>query len=122
MVSQEASARRMRYIVLIYAVFILLFDFWSNGSQAWNVVYFTVQYVFAGSVALSMLLSGRYYRVLYLLVAAFFYMMAILELSMLRFDPPDYFFKITDTQPLLSCGIIFVMLAILLILLKKYIK
>ena len=112
----------MRYIILIYAVFILMFDFFGGSSQAWNVAYFAVQYVFAGSMALSLLLSGKYYKVLYLLLAAFFYTMAIFEVSMLRFDHSEYFFKITESQSYYQCGIIFIMLAMFLILLKKYVK
>ena len=112
----------MKYLLIIYALFILAFDFYSNGSQVWNVVYYTVQYVFAGSVGLYFVFNDRQSLIPFALVAAFFYTMAIFELTMLRFDQTEYFYHITKPEPLLSCGIVFIIIALLLIILRKKLK
>jgi hypothetical protein len=112
----------MRYLLIIYALFILAFDFYSDGSQVWTVVYYTVQYVFAGSVALYFVFRGRQSVIPFVLVAAFFYTMAIFELSMLRFDQSEYFYHITEPKAQLSCGIVFIIIALLLIILRKKLK
>lgn len=112
----------MRYLLTIYALFILAYDFYSTGSQLWNVLYFTIQYVFAGSVAVYYVFNGRPSRMIFLTVAGFFYMLAVFELSMLRYDQSEYFLQITKPESLLSCGITFILITILLIIARKIIK
>ncbi len=75
----------MKYLITIYAVFILLFDFYGESTQLWNIVYFAAQYVFAACVGLLLLFEGRRPRIIYLLSTAFFFVLAIFEVSMLRF-------------------------------------
>ena len=105
---------------MIYALFTLYFDFFGDCTQVWNVIYYTVQYCFAGSVALYFVFNGSLSRMPYLIVAAFFYTLMLFELNMLRLDRSDYFLNISNPEPLLSGGIVFILITILLMTIKKW--
>lgn len=109
----------MKYLLVIYALFILAFDFFGESTQGWNIAYFTVQYLFAGLVATFCLFDTVTSKVPYMLTAAFFFVLALFEVSMIRFDQSEYFFQVSEPKPLLSCGIVFISISVILIILKK---
>ena len=111
----------MRYIIIIYALFLLAFDFFADNNYLWDIAYFTVQYYFAACVSLYFVFHGKLSRMPYLVAAAFFLILAIFELSMLRFDQAEYVQTILDPSPLLSCGIIFIVIILMLTTLRKFV-
>lgn len=112
----------MRYLIMAYLIFVILFDFYGGTTRQWNIAYFSMQYLFAFGVSVYFLFNATWGRIHFVIPAAIFGSLVINELCMLRFCDADYFYKISDNAPYLSWGITFVLLTTFLIILKKLIK
>jgi hypothetical protein len=112
----------MRYILIIYLVFTIVFDCCGEMTQLWNVIYFAVQYLFAFSIAMYFMFTAKHGRLYFIIPAAFFGSLALNEMFMLHYSKVEYFYKITESEPYLTWGITFILITAFLIILKKLIR
>ena len=112
----------MRWVLMIYVLFVVVFDFYGKMTQGWNVLYFCVQYGFAFAVSMYFMFTANPPRLPYVIPAALFGSLIVNEVLMLRMDELEYFYKISESEPYFAWGITFVVITTLLIFLKRLIK
>ena len=111
----------MKYVVLIYVLFILMFDVHSDGGQLWNVLYYVAQYAFGAAVSIIYLLQYKPPQAIYLLSGAFFLYLIGCELSMLWMSEIEYFYSISGSSPLYVGGLVFMVFGLLLLTFKNHV-
>ena len=68
----------MIILLLTYLIFEIIYDHWSVDNNTWNVIYFTFQYGWMGSLALFTYVNRK--RLMYLFISIIFTVLALDEL------------------------------------------
>lgn len=90
-----AGPDRMIYAVIIYGLFLAIFDQWASDTVTWSVAYFAVQYGFAA--AISWIEAVRSGRRVFAVIGAVFAVQVCIELSYLI--RPDQYRQVYDFSP-----------------------
>ena len=86
----------MIFVLLAYLLFQIAFDHWGSNAVHWQVIYFAVQYSFAGTVALVQWSKTR--QISYMLIAIIFLAIAANELTYLQVTA-DIYQKMSSQPP-----------------------
>ena len=89
----------MKWLLIIYLLFQIMFDHWSGDDMPSKVIYFAFQYGWVGAVALYCLYKKMQPKGLYLIAAGIFLFLSVNELLALNLDEETYELMVCADPP-----------------------